>query len=733
MAHSDSGKAEQIISEFYLKSLQIILESRIPCIRSQYQNTDHCVSGSSRSKRRDKWFSLAVGECLMAAECMNMWYKNVGGPLVLDVILVQETGSEGEGSSLGVGRLLKQNSVGVSSPRGQPLNSWGVGSDNITSSRTSKQTIIERWVLQCESLRGSTRNLSLGKIRAGGGNAKYEDGSTSGRSNIGGIEVGSPQMSTHSIDGHPVIKRMYKRLTISLRSIYATSRLLPAYELFRMLNTTNNVSNFNLSYKVSSFSEPFSRTEEEFMKLFNFSPLETPFGQLNASVWYRTCLSDLNIESSTLIAPQIIVDYVGSPAADPLKIFSSGSPAQSMDRSGRATSFPVQQFKSPSSAPFQRPHSWTSGLHRAAPYTHTSSSPSNPLGTSPSPSTSSDANVSPSSLYMHQNRYHNHHLVGNSPPISSQMNAQRSSSFSSRSLAHKKVMNTDEYWPSPPFSPSSSPSPPTNSSGRNLLLSRDSRRRFESAPVSIPQPLSGRSPAYPTSSSSESNRFPLPPPSPKFSKPESFSQDDSSRASIGNNLGYQEYSESKSFRKLDSLKPGEFYPGTTNLHIYSGSKVLKDCRDDSGRFSGMVSSSSSPRIGFSRSSSRVSFQDELDDYDFSCPFAVDDVDVSDSPKRSADSKESSDPAQVFLPARKSQDAAVGMLVHMLRTAPPLRQDRSYYSQASRSEFDGGDLNDIGASGFLISRKASDALEELRSYKAMKDLLLSQSRIQPSDH
>ncbi|CAN6480614.1 unnamed protein product [Victoria cruziana] len=626
MAHSDSGKAEQIISEFYLKSLQIILESRIPCLRSQHQNTDHCVSVSSRPKRKDKWFSLAVGECLMAAECMNMWYKNVGGPLVLDVILIQETASEGEGSSLGVGRLFKQNSVGVSSPSGQPLNSWGIGSDNIPSSRTSKHAVIERWVLQCESLRGSTRSLPLGKTRAGGGSAKYEDGSNSGRSNTGGIEVGSPQMSTHSIDGHPVIKRMYKRLTISLRSIYATSRLLPAYGLFRMLNTTNNVSNFNLSYKVSSFSEPFSRTEEELMKHFNFSPLETPFGQLNVSVCYRGCLSDLNIESSTVIAPQIIVDYVGSPAADPLKIFSSGSPAQSMDRSVRATSFPVQQFKSPSSAPFQRPHSWTSGLNRAAPYAHTNSSP---LATSPSPSTSLDANASPSSLYMHQNKYHSH-LVGNSPPIGSQTNVQRSSSFSSRPLVHKKVVNTDEYWPSPPFSPSSSPSPPTNSSGRNLLLSR---RRFESAPVSIPQPLSSRSPGYPTSSSSESNRFPLPPPSPKYSKPESFSQDDSSRASIGNNLGYQEYSESKSFRRLDSLKPGEFYPGTTNLHMYSGSKVLKDCRDDSGRFSGIVSSSSSPRIGFSRSSSRVSFQDELDDYDFSCPFAVDDVDASDSPKR----------------------------------------------------------------------------------------------------
>ena len=57
--------------------------------------------------------------------------------------------------------------------------------------------------------------------------------------------------------------------------------------------------------------------------------------------------------------------------------------------------------------------------------------------------------------------------------------------------------------------------------------------------------------------------------------------------------------------------------------------MFKDSKDDSGRFSGLVSSSGSPRIGFSRSSSRLSFQDDLDDNEFSCPFAVDDVDTSD--------------------------------------------------------------------------------------------------------
>lgn len=57
-----------------------------------------------------------------------------------------------------------------------------------------------------------------------------------------------------------------------------------------------------------------------------------------------------------------------------------------------------------------------------------------------------------------------------------------------------------------------------------------------------------------------------------------------------------------------------------------GLQVSRDSRDDSGRFSGLLSSSGSPRR-FSRSSSRVSFQDDLDDCEFSCPFDVDDVDT----------------------------------------------------------------------------------------------------------
>ncbi|KAF2564239.1 hypothetical protein F2Q70_00015105 [Brassica cretica] len=57
--------------------------------------------------------------------------------------------------------------------------------------------------------------------------------------------------------------------------------------------------------------------------------------------------------------------------------------------------------------------------------------------------------------------------------------------------------------------------------------------------------------------------------------------------------------------------------------------LTKDKKYDSGRFSGLLLSSSvSPRLGFSRSPSRLSSQDDLDDPDCSCPFDFDDVDQS---------------------------------------------------------------------------------------------------------
>lgn len=91
--------------------------------------------------------------------------------------------------------------------------------------------------------------------------------------------------------------------------------------------------------------------------------------------------------------------------------------------------------------------------------------------------------------------------------------------------------------------------------------------------------------------------------------------------------------------------------------------------------------------------------------------------------RTHSGKDASESTQTL--ARQSQDAAVGMLVQMLRAAPPLRQDQSFLAQSAKSEFNG----EVSASSGFLSRKTADALEELRGYREMRDLLLSQSETQ----
>lgn len=86
-------------------------------------------------------------------------------------------------------------------------------------------------------------------------------------------------------------------------------------------------------------------------------------------------------------------------------------------------------------------------------------------------------------------------------------------------------------------------------------------------------------------------------------------------------------------------------------------------------------------------------------------------------------------SRAILTARKSQDAAVGALVHMFRTAPPLRQDSSCYSSRSSSRNELEQQQAGTTSEFFLPRKTSDALEELRAYKDIKDLLLSKSATQ----
>lgn len=603
------GRLEQIVSQFLLKSLHIVLDSRIPSLRPARDRSGN-VSGISRVRKSDKWFSLQLGDRPAALDNLHFWHRNLMDPMIIDIILVRE----GSNSSSSMDNVYSTAAVG-----------------------TSVETVIERWVVQYESPR---------------------------------------LMATPTGESSATYKKIYKKLIILLRSLYSTMRLLPGYRVFRQLSSLTQSYDFNIIYKVSSFTEPFSRAEEEVMKHYSFLPVEALSGRLCISVTYHQTLSDFNLEPLTAFPPTIITDYVGSPAADPLKAFPSS------EKGIRATSFPLRGrgVRSPSSAPFQRPHSWTSGGHRAAPFT-----PNQPLSGSPPafrmPYMPYDLPTQPLDIYGHG-------VQNYRPPT------------------HQKATSFDEYQLSPPFSPSQSPSPPTYFSSSNPMYSRFSS---ETAPVTIPLPLVGRGSRYLSPNSSDPSRHSLPPPSPRSTRHDPSSQESPS----GN----------RSFRKTEGLRIGE-YSGTTNN--YSGQKVLKDSKDDSGRFSGLLSSSGSPRIGFSRCSSRLSFQDDLDDCDFTGPFDVDDVDTTDShASQNLDGKRALEfPSLAFPMTGKSPDAAVGVLVNMLRRAPPLRQDPSCCSSHSLKTEPEGEAG--AASEFFMARKTADALEELRSYKEMKDLLLSKS-------
>ncbi|XP_072964010.1 autophagy-related protein 13a-like isoform X1 [Typha angustifolia] len=245
----------------------------------------------------------------------------------------------------------------------------------------------------------------------------------------------------------------------------------------------------------------------------------------------------------------------------------------------------------------------------------------------------------------------------------------------------------------PPFSVSPTPSP--LAFGGNSM---QTRLRSETMPVSIPQRVMGKGQAYRSPNYSEPTRSFLPPPSPRSMRVDHSMQ--------GSPL------ESRLIRR----------PEVFNSNLPQ--KAFKDVRDDSERFSGVLSSGGSPNFGFSRSSSRLSMQDDLDDADYSYPFAVDDVDISDSQTRSADGRETPEFGHSGASSYKSQDAAVGILVQMLKRAPSLR-DHCSSSQSPKSEFNG----ESSTSSFSMSRKTSDALRELQSYKEIKEILLSKSGTQ----
>ncbi|MCH92797.1 autophagy-related protein 13-like, partial [Trifolium medium] len=233
---------EQIITEFFAKSVHIILESRAIYASSRnsyggYKSDSSSSSSSSSVRPRDKWFNLALRECPVALENINNHEC-----LIVDVILVR--------------RSLD----------------W---------------------------------DPTIPK--------KYENGKKIKDSNLG----------TRRSSNNNSLQNLYKKSTLLLRSLYATVRLLPAYKIFRDLNSSAHIRPFTLAHRVSSFVEPFTRKQESEMMKYRFTPVDTSSGRLCLTVMYCPKASDLSCEQLPSMSPQVISDYVGSPLADPLRRFPS--------------------------------------------------------------------------------------------------------------------------------------------------------------------------------------------------------------------------------------------------------------------------------------------------------------------------------------------------------------------------------------------------------------------------
>ncbi|CAN6542426.1 unnamed protein product [Malus baccata var. baccata] len=285
--NSHSEALEQIITEFYAKSLHIILEFRTPYMSSRNFRREQALaspssssSSSSSMRPMDKRFNLALRECPAARENLDLCQCHFE-PMVVDVIMVQRPLDCGQVKCSPKRDLARNLSLKEQYPC-----CWNYEQDEFVCDAKSEK-IIERWVVQYESRK--IRDINSRRRRSSNNN----------------------------------LSAVYKKSMLLLRSLHVTVRLLPAYKAYRDINSSGQIRPFAITYRVSSFSEPFTCSEEAEMQRFGFAPVDTASGRLCISVLYCSSLSDVSSELSTPMSPQLIPDYVGSPLTDRLKGFPS--------------------------------------------------------------------------------------------------------------------------------------------------------------------------------------------------------------------------------------------------------------------------------------------------------------------------------------------------------------------------------------------------------------------------
>eukprot|EP00250_Pteridium_aquilinum_P009640 c18818_g1_i2 orf=511-2814(+) len=738
----ERSKVEQIVVEFFAKSLHIILESRMPALGGESDSLGSSASSSaSGPKTRDRWFNLALGDCTTALENFEPWRRSFSDPMIVDILLNHSKFAERAPSLLGV--VTSDSSL------------WAQGGSNTpregSSTSANKATVLERWTVQFEQRKRSSMlgfspsaKGATGAKLGTGRDAKSEGSVGAGEAQEARIDSkeewsgsGSRSQKTR-IDESPArgggplpahvteVSAVYKRTVVMLRSLYSKCRLLPAYRMFRISSAPNNCCDFSLSYRVLSSAAPLTEQESRDMPVYSFTPVETAFGRMCLSVAYRLTTDVIALEVVPSILPCIIPDYVGSPTTDPLKRFT-GEP-HSLPASGTSirqgmhmVSVPASlQNSPPPGLGLGRRHSWSGRINQMQPALQPPSSPSYRMSRSPSPSPSYPFHPSPPyppSSYSPYSQKHPSSDLSFSPLSSPLFSADRHAGTPTKVSQPISIENRC----SPPFSPSPSPSPPT-------------MYRGGSAPVSIPKPSQSRGGSkLLMGDTHQRTRSSLPPLSPSAKKAGVLLRSSSESPKYSGQL----LSSAHQSRSFES--PLQF----NVLHGDHGQQVWMN--EGPGPYTTENLLYGQSQRTLSRSSSKTALGDDGEDDDFSCPFAVDDVDTEDKRSSKTDSfglrgevLESS--ASSGSLHQRSPDAAVGALIRILKSAPPLRH--SFYSSgetpdssvmfgANEREFmdriPGSMVPESSASLDSTSSRharkiAAEALEELQLYKNMRDLM-----------
>lgn len=263
----------------------------------------------------------------------------------------------------------------------------------------------------------------------------------------------------------------------------------------------------------------------------------------------------------------------------------------------------------------------------------------------------------------------------------------------------KRNIVNEECYPSPPLSPLPSRSP--------CSYPRNPSFPYESAPLSIPSVRAGGG----------GSRLP---PSPRR-------KDKQQCSSPNDNLTHSPNDKSKVTKDLVRL--GEFQ------NEKSLQKVLSFGKDDLVYFHGLK---------LTRTSSKLFIMDELDERELVFAWEDKDTIIDQLNRIDLSEREDHEPSQeVSTSLARSSDAAIGILMRILKNAPCLRerlltapaapvpQEPSSLQRVVTEEHGCGTSSSaVVPSSLLRSRTTADALEELNKYKEIRESILNRSKGHP---